>query len=442
MRLLSRRFGALIALPERAMWDFQSSGQMEARVLEFLSGADRIEGLVLLNSKFQAIEPYTGLSAGFLSQVAFVTPALTAFEVWEHDFCGAPDSTNQLLKIFSKCAHLTELKLMGSVLSIASPLSSEICFPKVKRLVTDGYRTGDRKPYVKMLESGLSSLVACFPALKTLILGQYILGLTQPEIRSETLTELSIDTDKYFLDEFGQYDTYPEHLDKLRINCPKLKRLFMGLPSNTIITAPELLELSVLRGDEMDFGSFTRVRQWAVEKLSFFGCRGWTKQEFGALRGLCPGLTFLDAKEDLDFSIYLDISLLASTCGDIRELHLVGLNLTTCMPVWRAGMLFGKSQIADLPCFERLVTLKVRRGFYGYFEFYDEQLREVYSTLLVARFRCPKLVMLELDFNFDSNKIVELEYNVDFNEERQMYLHPIAEFRTACPKVKVVISES
>jgi hypothetical protein len=79
---------------------------MEARVLSFLSGADRIEGLVLLNSKVHG-KPYTGLSAGFLSEVAFITPALTSFEVWEHDFCGAPDSANQLPEMFSKCAHLT-----------------------------------------------------------------------------------------------------------------------------------------------------------------------------------------------------------------------------------------------------------------------------------------------------------------------------------------------
>jgi hypothetical protein len=270
---------------------------------------------------------------------------------------------------------------MGSALSIASPFSLGICFPKVRQLIIDGYCTGDQKPYVKMLDSGLSSLVACFPALETLILGPNILGLTQPEIRSETLTELSVDIEGYSLDEFDRFDTYPEQLDKLTINCPKLKKLFMRLPANTIITAPKLQELSVLRDDEMDFVSFTSVRQWAVEKLSFFGCRGWTKQKFGVLRGLCPGLTFLDAKEDLDFLMYLDISLLATTCGDIRELHLVGFNLTTCMPVWHAGMLFDESEIADLPCFERLVTLKVRRGFYGYFEFYDEHERSIFDLV-------------------------------------------------------------
>jgi hypothetical protein len=60
----------------------------------------------------------------------------------------------------------------------------------------------------------------------------------------------------------------------------------------------------------------------------------------------------------------------------------------------------------------------------------------------MARFWCPKLVTLELDFDFDSNEIAEMEYNNDSNEKRQMYLQLIAEFRNACPKVTVVISKS
>jgi hypothetical protein len=367
MRMVSKRFKALVSQTENIAWDFQGQEEMEARAIRFMSAAERIRGLKLKNIVFGT--DYH-LSIGFLAGVVALTPALTIFELSgftldvkaifkrETPFLRpathvapktADERAHQLLELLSQYVDLTSLHLAFKVpimetMEITSPLSSGLVFWKLKNLFLGSLELSD---------VALSAFVGQSPALETLIIESDFEMLERPKITSASLLSLELQTP----------GNSSSQLDELIIDCPMLSHLLTLVPARMVVAAPNLRTLNLIKceGYEVDDSPSCTIEvnvPWKVEKLSMMGYGEWEweQDDFKELCNMCPNLRVFELDGESMVGRNMDFLGSLVSCKAIEKLQVHASTITSA----EDGASPTTSALAMLAQFTKLKHLEVQ----------------------------------------------------------------------------------
>jgi hypothetical protein len=342
IRLVSKRFKALVSQADNVVWDFRGQEEMEARAIGLLSAAENIKGLKVLNMKLAMTYR---LSMGFLAGVIMILPSLTVFELSGFQLGFSPYSTDalvhQLLESLSMCPHLTHLHLKFGNVQMKSPLSPRLRFGNLKEVYLGNVHVSD---------DALSSLLVQSPVLATLVMECDSVLLRRPRILSASLLKLEMHL-------VGPGLEGPS-FDELIIVCPKLAHLHTPTAAKMVITAPELRTLALLRYEEDEGPLIWEVVPWKVQKLSIQGTGKWELDDFTKLCDLCPDLVDLKMDDIYGICESIDPGVLARTCKEIRKLYIHSSLISSTSD----GMANSTDELTRLLRFDKLKYLGVRIG--------------------------------------------------------------------------------
>lgn len=320
--------------------DFQGQEEMEARAIGFLSAAENIKGLKLLNTNLAMTYR---LSMGFLAGVIMTLPSLTVFELSGFELGFTSKSTDslvrQLLESLSMCPHLTHLHLKFENVQMKSPLSPKLRFGNLKEVYLDNVHVSD---------DALLSLLVQSPVLATLVIECDSVLLERPRILSASLLKL----------EMHLVGLDGPSFDELTIVCPKLAHLHTPMAAKMVITAPELRTLALLRYAEDEGPLIWEVVPWKVQKLLIQGDGKWELDDFTKLCDLCPDLVDLTMNDIYGICESIDPGVLARTCKEIRKLYIHSSLISSTSD----SIANSTDEFTRLLRFDKLKYLKVRIG--------------------------------------------------------------------------------